>query len=97
MRLLLFGPYGSVCVVGTKSFNPRRFEMASKTNTQAEKAYIQAHQQACDLLAHIEELLHDLPAPGNEESPIHWAHVGTATEVVARLTSVVTFLSGNEN
>ena len=70
--------------------------MASETNSKAEEAYIQAHRQACDLLVHIEELLHDLPAPGNDELPINWAHVGTASEVVARLTDVVAFLSGNE-
>ena len=68
----------------------------SGTNSKAEETYIQTHRQACDLLVHIEELLHDLPAPGNDEFPINWAHVGTASEVVARLTDVVAFLSGNE-
>ena len=71
--------------------------MASKTNPKAEAAYLQAHTQACDLLGHIEELLHDLPAPENEDLPINWAHVGSVQEVVSRLTSVVAFLSGNEN
>ena len=68
----------------------------SGTNANAEEAYLQIHRQACDLLVHIEELLHDLPAPGNEEFPITWAHVGTAREVVARLTGVVAFLSSSE-
>ena len=64
--------------------------------SKAEEIYIQTHRQARDLLAHIEELLHDLPAPDNGEIPIDWAHVGTVSEVVARLTGVVAFLSGKE-
>ena len=64
--------------------------------SKAEDSYIQTHRQACDLLVHIEELLHDLPAPDNGEVPIDWGHVGTVSEVVARLTNVVAFLSGNE-
>jgi hypothetical protein len=70
--------------------------MASETNSKADDAYQQAHQEACDLLVHIEVLLHDLPAPENDEMPIDWSHVGTVKEVVARLISVVAFLSGSE-
>ena len=68
----------------------------SGTNSKADDAYQQAHQEACDLLVHIEVLLHDLPAPENDEAPITWADVGTVGEVVKRLNSVVAFLSGNE-
>ena len=68
----------------------------SGTSSNTEEIYIQTHRQACDLLVHIEELLHDLPAPENDEVPVDWGHVGTVSEVVARLTSVVAFLSANE-
>lgn len=68
----------------------------SGTNRKPDDAYQQAHQEACDLLVHIEVLLHDLPAPENDEVGIDWSHVGTVREVVARLNSVVAFLSGNE-
>ena len=65
-------------------------------SARPEEAYLQSHQQACDLLVQIEELLHDLPAPEDDENPINWAHVGTVNEVVRRLTAVVEFLSGTE-
>jgi hypothetical protein len=71
--------------------------MTSETNPKAEEAYIQAHRQACDLLVHFEAQLHDLPAPEKDDMPFNWAHVGLASEVVTRLTSVVAFLSGTEN
>jgi hypothetical protein len=62
----------------------------------AEAAYENAHLVAQDLLERIRELLSDLPAPGNDEHPIHWAHVGTINEVNKRLSSVVSFLEGTE-
>ena len=47
-----------------------------KPNLKAEAAYENAHLVAQDLVARIGELLFDLPAPGNDEHPIHWGHVG---------------------
>ena len=49
---------------------------------------------AQDLLERIRELLFDMPAPGNDEHPIHWGHVGDLNEVNNRLSSVVAFLNG---
>ena len=48
------------------------------------------------LLERIEELLFDLPAPGDDEHPINWAHVGDVNEVNSRLSAVVAFLEGTE-
>ena len=62
----------------------------------AEAAYENAHLVAQDLVARIQELLFDLPAPGHDEHPIHWEHVGTINEVNKRLSSVVSFLEGTE-
>ncbi len=58
----------------------------------AEDAYIDAHLMACNLVAQIKGLLHDLPAPGIDASPIHWGHVGDVNHVNATLLEVVTFL-----
>ena len=37
-----------------------------------ETAYEAAHEEARNLLAQIEELLCDMPAPGSEDCPIDW-------------------------
>jgi hypothetical protein len=65
-----------------------------KPKLTAEAAYENAHLVAQDLLERIRELLFDMPAPGNDEHPIHWGHVGDLNEVNNRLSSVVAFLSG---
>lgn len=44
----------------------------------------------------IGEMLFDLSAPGDDEHPINWAHVGTINEVNNRLSSVVAFLDRTE-
>ena len=62
----------------------------------AEAAYENAHIVAQDLVQRVGELLFDLPAPGNEERPIDWGHVGDINEVNKRLSSVVAFLEGTE-
>lgn len=65
-----------------------------KPKLTAEAAYENAHLVAQDLLERIRELLFDMPAPGDDEHPIHWGHVGDLNEVNNRLSSVVAFLSG---
>ncbi len=67
-----------------------------KPNLTAEAAYENAHLVAQDLVQRIGELLFDQPAPGNDEHPIHWGHVGSLNEVNNRLSSVVAFLEGTE-
>jgi hypothetical protein len=67
-----------------------------KPKLTAEAAYENAHLVAQDLLERIRELLFDMPAPGNEEYPIHWGHVGDINEVNNRLSSVVAFLGGTD-
>jgi len=67
-----------------------------KPKLNAEAAYENAHIVAQDLVQRIGELLFDLPAPGNDEHPINWAHVGSINEVNNRLSSIVAFLDGTE-
>lgn len=66
-----------------------------KPNLTAEAAYENAHLVAQDQLERIRELLFDLPAPGNDELPINWGHVGEMNEVNNRLGAVIAFLEGN--
>jgi hypothetical protein len=67
----------------------------AKPKLEAEAAYENAHLVARDLVDRIRELLHDMPAPGDEEHPIHWAHVGDITEVNSRLAALVAFLEND--
>jgi hypothetical protein len=67
-----------------------------KPHLTAEAAYENAHLIAQDLVERIHELLFDLPAPGNDEHPINWAHVGSVNEVNNRLSAIVAFLDGTE-
>jgi hypothetical protein len=62
----------------------------------AEYAYTVAHAAALRSLDFIRELLCDLPAPGNDEHPINWNHVGTVCEALTRLESAREFLAGTE-
>jgi len=67
-----------------------------KPKLTADAAYENAHLFAQDLVERIRELLFDMPAPGNEEHPIHWGHVGDVNEVNRRLSEVVRFLDSTE-
>lgn len=66
------------------------------TRRQVEYAYDDAHAVARDMLQRVEEALHDLPAPDNDECPVNWSHVATVSEVVRRLADAVAFLEGTE-
>lgn len=68
-----------------------------KPALKAEAAYENAHLVAQDLVARIGELLFDMPAPGNDDHPINWCHVGDITEINSRLSSIVAFMTGTEN
>lgn len=68
----------------------------AKPKLNADAAYENAHLVAQDLVARIGELLFELPAPGNEEHPVHWGHVGNVNEANRRLSEIVAFLEGSE-
>jgi hypothetical protein len=63
-----------------------------KPKLTAEAAYENSHLVARDLLDRIADLLQDMPAPGNDDHPIHWGHVGDINHVNTLLLEVVTFL-----
>ena len=67
------------------------------TNQHAiEAAYQAAHVEADCLTDRILDLIHDLPASGNDRQPVDWSHVGSLNEVNRRLQSVVAFLQNTE-
>jgi len=68
----------------------------AKPNPEAEAAYVKAHERARELLACIGELLSDMPAPGDDEHPIDWSHVGSMGHVNELLSHVVAFLDGSD-
>jgi hypothetical protein len=68
----------------------------AKPKINAEAAYENAHLVAQDLVMRIGELLFDLPAPGNDQHPIHWGHVGDLNEINSRLSAVIAFMTGTE-
>lgn len=78
---------------GAATMNARENQ---KPPLKAEAAYENAHLVAQDLVERIRELLFDLPAPGDDEHPINWGHVGSISEVNKRLAAVVAFLDGTE-
>ena len=67
------------------------------TNLKAESAYEDAHLTARTLIERIGELLQDMPAPGDDEHPIRWDHVGSVNHFNELLSQVVKFLGGNES
>ena len=74
-----------------------RIKKRNNPRLQAEPAYENAHLIARDLLKRIEEQLYDLPAPGNDEYPINWEHVGTLNAINSQLTDIVTFLNSGKH
>lgn len=68
----------------------------TKPKINAEAAYENAHLVAQDLVTRIGELLFDLPAPGDDEHPINWGHVGDLSEINSRLSAVIAFMTGTE-
>ena len=66
-----------------------------KPNLKAEAAYENAHLVAHDQIERIKELLFDMPAPGNDEHPIHWGHVGDISHINAQLSDLIAFLDGS--
>ena len=69
--------------------------MTKKQRLQVDAAYENNHLVAQDMLAHISELLTDMPAPDGE-CKIDWGHVGTVTHVNEMLSQIIEFLTPEE-
>ena len=64
-----------------------------QSTSDAPTAYVQNHAEALSLLAEIEEMIEDLPAPDFEGFTPHWGHVGDLELVIKRLHEVRNQLS----
>ncbi len=67
-----------------------------KPALQADAAYENAHLVARDLMGRVDELLHDMPAPGDDDHPVHWGHVGSIGHVNSLLDQIVAFLENRD-
>jgi hypothetical protein len=45
--------------------------MPTPKKTTAEDAYVRAHVRATELVDAISDRLQDMPAPGNDDHPVH--------------------------
>ena len=70
--------------------------MPSPNQETVEDLYLTAHMECMSLAAKVQKLIQDMPAPGNDDHPIEWEHVGKAEEVENRLAGIVAFLEGKE-
>ena len=52
---------------------------------KAEDAYVAAHIEALTLLEDLHQTVEDMPAPGDEEHPINWGHVGSLNHLCEQL------------
>jgi hypothetical protein len=68
--------------------------MTDAQRDRIEAEYTAAHVQALTLLENLHEIVEDLPAPGNDESPIHWGHVGDLNHTIGLLKQAQDFLAG---
>jgi hypothetical protein len=66
----------------------------SKPKLNADAAYENAALVSHDLVARLQELLMDLPAPDTQA--INWGHVGDLAEINHRLAGVIAFMTGTE-
>ncbi|QDV85488.1 hypothetical protein [Planctomycetes bacterium TBK1r] len=53
-----------------------------------EDAYVAAHIAALTLLEDLHQIVEDLPAPGNDEHPIDWGHVGSLNHLCEQLAEL---------
>lgn len=60
---------------------------AVKKNAEAEARYLQKYNQAQDLIAKIQERIHDMPAPDGEVA-IDWGHFGEIARLVDQLREI---------
>ncbi len=67
----------------------------TKTESAAD-AYERQHVLAHDLVQRIDELLFDLPAPGDDECPVNWGHVGDLAYITSALADVAERLGTGE-
>jgi hypothetical protein len=62
--------------------------MSKQTKETAEQAYTRAYNTAMANLKKIEEMIHDMPAPGGE-TKINWGNHGDMAKIAAELGDIL--------
>ena len=62
--------------------------MKNDKRQQLEDAYAAAHVRALTLLEDLHEIVEDMPAPGIDELPIDWGHVGSLNHLCEQLAEL---------
>ena len=62
--------------------------MNNEKRQQLEDAYVAAHVRALTLLEDMHETVEDMPAPGVDERPIDWGHVGSLNHLCEQLAEL---------
>lgn len=60
--------------------------MTSKENREMQ--YLAAYRRTQQAIKAINDAIHDLPAPENEEAEVGWAHVGEMLRFAAELEEI---------
>lgn len=60
-------------------------------------AYFAAHAHATSLLEQLQATIQDMPAPDNDEYPIHWGHVGSLNYLCQQLTELNEHFTSGDN
>ncbi|MBB3205561.1 4'-phosphopantetheinyl transferase EntD [Rhodopirellula rubra] len=68
-----------------------------KNRDKMENAYAAAHIRALTLLEDLHETVEDMPAPGNEEFPIDWGHVGSLNHLCEQLAELKKHFASDED
>ncbi|QDV62615.1 hypothetical protein [Crateriforma conspicua] len=53
-----------------------------------EDAYVAAHIRALTLLEDLHQTIEDLPAPGSDDYPLDWGHVGSLNHLCEQLADL---------
>ncbi|TWU62272.1 hypothetical protein [Crateriforma conspicua] len=62
-----------------------------------EDAYAAAHIRALTLLEDLHQTIEDMPAPGSDEHPLDWGHVGSLNHVCEQLADLKKHLVSPDN
>lgn len=97
-QLLVANQYAGGATSAAGSFlhhNQRTKRMTNRD--RIEDAYAAAHIRALTLLEDLHETVENMPAPGNDEHPIDWGHVGSLNHLCDQLAELKKHFAPTDN
>ena len=70
--------------------------MDAKTRERLETKYEHQYLETQGALEALAEAVADLPAPGDDDNPIDWGHLGTLCEARRQIEETLAFLTSAE-